>query len=330
MSIARVLWLTRPGSAELRREPVREPGPGEARIRALCSGVAAGLERLIVRGELPEAARAALPPSSVRGAWPAPISFGGALVGVIDAVGAGVSGEHLGERVLLAAPHQEALLAPVGLLRSPPLEPPAARVTLAGALEAAIAALWDAELGLGDRVAVVGLGTLGQLVAWLSRRAGALSVIGVDPDAARAALARSLGASATAASVLSAASELSAAEVIVECSGSPEALAALLVHTAPGARLVVPAFHPAGAALPLEGSLSARTTRLRSSRAASLDPRRRTRARTLVAELLHEPILDQLIGPPVPFGEAPAFFEALARGEGRCPPHTVIAFGGEE
>ena len=326
MTIARVLWLSRPGCAVLQREPVREPGPGEARVRSICSGVAAGLSRLIARGELPEAARSALPPFSLRGTWPGPLAFGSSLVGAIDAVGPGVSGEHLGERVLLAAPHQDTLLAAVGLLRTPPSEPPAARVTLASALESAIAALWDAEIVLGERVVVIGLGTLGQLVAWLARRAGALSVTGVDPDAPRAALAVSLGATDAASSVIAAASEIAAADVVVEACGSAEVLGALLAQVGPGARLVVPAFHAAGAALPLEGAFVARRAGLRSSRAASLDPRRRTRARAMVAELLHEAVLDRLIGPPVPFSEAPAFFAELAQGGARCPPHTVIAY----
>ena len=265
MTIARVLWLSRPGCAVLQREPVREPGPGEARVRSICSGVAAGLSRLIARGELPEAARSALPPFSLRGTWPGPLAFGSSLVGAIDAVGPGVSGEHLGERVLLAAPHQDTLLAAVGLLRTPPSEPPAARVTLASALESAIAALWDAEIVLGERVVVIGLGTLGQLVAWLARRAGALSVTGVDPDAPRAALAVSLGATDAASSVIAAASEIAAADVVVEACGSAEVLGALLAQVGPGARLVVPAFH-------------ARRRLRREARGAAIEPRRQPRS----------------------------------------------------
>jgi L-iditol 2-dehydrogenase len=67
-----------------------------------------------------------------------------------------------------------------------------------------------AQLQAGDTAVVVGLGSIGCLFVQLARRAGA-AVVGVDPLAGRAALARDLGAPATgdAATAATAARELS-------------------------------------------------------------------------------------------------------------------------
>jgi hypothetical protein len=41
VTVARTVWFERPGVAALRREPIPDVGPGEARVRAICSGVMA-------------------------------------------------------------------------------------------------------------------------------------------------------------------------------------------------------------------------------------------------------------------------------------------------
>ena len=74
-----------------------------------------------------------------------------------------------------------------------PPEVPAARAVLAGLVETAVNALWDAGPLVGDRVAVVGAGALGCCVARLLARIPGVSVTLVDVDPSRAAVAAALG-----------------------------------------------------------------------------------------------------------------------------------------
>jgi threonine dehydrogenase-like Zn-dependent dehydrogenase len=327
---ARTLWFERPGVAALRREPLREPGPGEVRVRALCSGVSAGTERLVLLGRVPEAARAIMALPAMRGGFELPVAYGYATVGLVEAVGPGVSGERLGERVFVLHPHQDVLVVPALALRPLPAGPPAERLVLAANLETAINVVWDAEVGLGDRVVVTGLGVVGLLVTWLARRAGASVVVGIDRDPARAALGVALGATAAAASTEATALDVEAADVLIEASGSPALLAALLASAGPEARVVVASWYgDALVGLPLGGRFHPHRVTLRSSQVGNLDPRRRARWTferrwALAGELLADAALDGLIAPSVPLSLAPALYDELARGVPWHPPQRVL------
>jgi threonine dehydrogenase-like Zn-dependent dehydrogenase len=70
---------------------------------------------------------------------------------------------------------------------------PAARAVLAGTVETAVNALWDAAPLVGDRVTVVGAGMVGCCVARLLRRFPGVHVTLVDVDARRGTVADALG-----------------------------------------------------------------------------------------------------------------------------------------
>src|SRR5690606_15785114 len=70
-----------------------------------------------------------------------------------------------------------------------PDDVPVERAVLAGIVETAVNALWDAAPLVGDRVAVVGAGTVGCCVARLLTRIPGVSVTLVDVDPARADVA---------------------------------------------------------------------------------------------------------------------------------------------
>ena len=61
----------------------------------------------------------------------------------------------------------------------------------------ALAAIHDAEIKLGDRVAIFGLGAIGMLALQMARLDGAAQVIAVDPIPERLELAHQLGADLT-------------------------------------------------------------------------------------------------------------------------------------
>lgn len=330
MTIARAVWFERPGVAALREERLRDPAAGEVRVRAIRTGISAGTERLVLRGEVPEEARDAMALPAMRGGFELPIAYGYTVVGVVEAAGAGVDPALVGERVFLLHPHQDVLIARAADLRALPVGPPPERLVLAPSLETALNVIWDAEIALGDRVVVTGLGVVGLLVARLAARAGASSVIGVDPEPDRRALALSLGATGAAAGAEQAAPAIAAADVLIEASASPDALAALVAAAGLEARIVIASWYGAAKApLQLGGRFHPHRVTIRSSQVSRIDPRRAGRwdlARrwSHVCELLHDPHLDALIAPPVPLSAAPSVYVDLARGARWSPPQRIF------
>jgi 2-desacetyl-2-hydroxyethyl bacteriochlorophyllide A dehydrogenase len=330
VTVARAVWFERPGVAALRRQAVPEPGRGEVRVRALCSGVSAGTERLVLLGRVPLAARPIMALPAMGGGFDFPVAYGYATVGVVEAMGAGAAADRVGERVFALHPHQDVFVCREDALRPLPPEPPAERLVLAANLETAINVVWDAEVGLGDRVVVAGLGVVGLLVARLARRAGASMVVGIDRDPGRAALAVALGATAAVTSAEACADDLASADVLVEASGSPALLNTLVAPAGLEARVVVASWYgDAPVALPLGGLFHPHRVTLRSSQVAGLDARRRgrwtpDRRWALVADLLADEALDRLIAPSLPLSEAPALYDELARGAPWNPPQRVF------
>lgn len=126
---------------------------------------------------------------------PREIGYSGA--GWVLAIGEGVSGLRVGQTVAYAAAgHAEAVAPARNHVVPVPEEVPlrhAAFVTVGGI---ALHAVRRAELGLGEVVAVYGLGLVGQLVAMIARAAGCV-VVGIDLDPDRNRLASACGAALT-------------------------------------------------------------------------------------------------------------------------------------
>lgn len=130
-----------------------------------------------------------------------PMALGYSSAGVVIDVGAGVSEFAMGDRVACAgfgyAVHAEAVTVPVNLVTKLPesVSFEDAAFTTLGAI--ALQGIRQATPQLGDNVAVIGLGLLGQLTVQLLQANGC-RVFGIDLDPARVALAHALGATATA------------------------------------------------------------------------------------------------------------------------------------
>ncbi len=136
---------------------------------------------------------------AVRNRLEQPIPLGYSSAGRIAAVGAEAGGWQEGERVACAgqgyACHAEMAYVPRNLaVRLPEnVSFEAGAFTTLGAI--ALQGIRQAEVSLGDRVAVIGLGLLGQLSVQMLKAAGC-QVFGVDVNPARVQLARDLGADA--------------------------------------------------------------------------------------------------------------------------------------
>ena len=124
------------------------------------------------------------------GDFPGPVKYGYLNVGVVEDGPA----ELRGRTVFCLLPAPDAYVVP-GAARSTvvPDDVPPRRAVLAGTVETAVNALWDAAPLVGDRVAVVGAGMVGCCVARLLARIPGVEVTLVDVDPAGADVAAALG-----------------------------------------------------------------------------------------------------------------------------------------
>src|SRR3954471_4562308 len=186
---ATAYWTTSPGHGELRTYELAPPGEGEALVRTLHSGVSRGTELLVHRGGVPTDVAERMRAPFQEGDLPGPVKYGYLSVGVVEQGPAELDGR----TVFCLYPHQDRYVVPAGALTPVPDGVPARRAVLAGTVETAVNAVWDAAPRLGDRVAVVGAGMVGVAVAALLRTfpLGRLQL--VDVDERRAAVAERLG-----------------------------------------------------------------------------------------------------------------------------------------
>ena len=159
-------WLSEPGVGELRSAPLPDPVPGEVLVRTLRSGISRGTETMVFSGGVPASQYATMRAPFQDGEFPGPVKYGYLSVGVVQ-IG---PPELVGRTVFCLHPHQTAYVVPAGAVVVVPEEVQPGRAVLAGTVETAINALWDAAPLLGDRISVVGAGMVGCCVARLLAR----------------------------------------------------------------------------------------------------------------------------------------------------------------
>src|SRR5947207_12277982 len=187
---ANALWYVAPGRAELREEAVAAPAASEVCVRALFGALSRGTERLVCNGLVPASEYERMRPPFMAGAFPFPVKYGYATVGRIEA------GPHeLRERIVFALhPHQSLFTVPAEAVIPVPDGVPPQRAVLAANMETALNALWDGAPGPADRIAVVGGGVVGLLIAYLCARLPGAGGTVVDIASTRPGVAHRIGA----------------------------------------------------------------------------------------------------------------------------------------
>lgn len=300
-----------PGRAEIRSEALPALADGEARVRTLHTGVSRGTEGLVFRGEVPASEAQRMRAPFQVGDFPGPVKYGYVNVGVVEAGPA----ELLGQTVFCLYPHQTLYQVPATAVVPLPAGVPPARAVLAANLETAINALWDASPRLGDRIAVVGGGTLGLLVAWLAAQLPGCEVQVVDNEAGRADVARALGASFA----LPADARLDA-DLVVHTSGQGAGLATALRLAAFEATVLELSWYGSRAvSVALGEAFHSQRLTLKSSQVGHVATAQRVRwshrrRLELALSLLTDPVLDRLITHSAPFLELPSVLERLSTG----------------
>ncbi|MFC4313373.1 bi-domain-containing oxidoreductase [Steroidobacter flavus] len=200
-----------------RTEVAEVPAPRAPRngvsIRTTRSLISAGTERMLVdfgrsgwlekARQQPDRVRQVLQKArtdgllqtidAVRSKLDQPLPLGYCNVGVVVEAGAEANGFSVGDRVVSNGAHAEVVAVPRNLCaRIPPnVSDDAAAFTVLGAI--ALQGIRLAAPTLGERFVVTGLGLIGLMAVQLLRANGC-KVLGIDPDPAKAALAREFGA----------------------------------------------------------------------------------------------------------------------------------------
>ena len=308
-SVSRALWFEAAGVAVLRSEPLGVLAPGHARVRTLWSLISRGTERLVFNGEVPVSVAAEMRAPLQRGEFNFPVKYGYCAVGQVEA---GPTG-WLGKTVFVLHPHQDVFDAPLGMLTEVPAEIPPRRATLAANMETALNALWDSGAGPGDRIAVVGAGVVGLLVAALAARLPGAEVTVFDVAEERRGIAAQNGARFRHAAE---AREMNA-DIVFHTSASSAGLATALACAGFEATLIEMSWYGArGVTAPLGEGFHSKRLKLLSSQVGHVAPARRPRwsqGRRLMkaVELLDDARLDALITDEVAFADLPAALPAI-------------------
>lgn len=304
-------------------EEVAIPRVGEREIlvRAVRSGISVGTELTLFRGVHPNLT------TKKWGYWTSyPIYPGYELAGVVEAVGSGVSGFRVGDRVISLAPHQSwAIARPESTATLPE------SVSYDEALTAVLAtttmhAIRRAAIEYGDTVAVVGVGVVGLLALQHAKLAGARRVIAIDTNEQRLQLAREVAADEVFNPVEGQPDfGETGPDVVIEAAGNEAALRSAIEYVRDRGRVVVLGYHAKPETYLLGDDFYHKELLLIATRATGpkpgMDPSyvRWTSETSLryAVELIGAGKIHAscMLGPVLPWDELPALYDRLDAGE---------------
>lgn len=306
---ARAFWIEAETTAGFRPAAV-DPGPGDVVVATRYSGISRGTEALVFRGGVPRSEHARMRAPLQEGQFPFPVKYGYAAVGKV------ISGPaDLADRMAFVLhPHQDRFAAPAGMAIPLPAGVPPRRAVLAANAETALNIVWDAGIGPGDRVAVVGAGVVGALAGWIAARIPEVEVTLVDVNETRAGLANALGCSFALPGKAD-----GSCDVVIHASASGSGLATALELAGREACVVEASWY---GDRPVEVVLGAhfhsQRLRLVASQVGSIPPTRsprwthRRRLETALA-LLVDPSVEALISGETSFADLPESYGEILR-----------------
>ena len=272
------IFFLGPGQLELRDVPIPDPGPGEVVVKVVAALTCGTDLKGYLRGH-----RLFVPP----------MPFGHEFAGLISAVGAGVAGWRAGDAVTAAnsAPcntcfycrrsrqqlcedldnrfnwgaFAESIRVPAHIvaqnMRRVPAALPFAQAALIEPLACALHGVRDAEIQLGDTVAIIGAGAQGLMQVQLARTRGAGQVIVIGRAHGRLERARQLGAHITISTLdddpIARVRELTSgrgADIVLESAGSAATWQLALALARPGATAVMFSGLPGGTEVPFDAT----------------------------------------------------------------------------
>ncbi len=338
----RSLVFTAPHQVDIVESALPPPQAGQVVVETAVSGISAGSELLVYRGQMPRDLAVDDTIAALDGVFAYPVRYGYAAVGYVRDLGAEVDPSWQDRLVFAFQPHASHFVTDVANLRPlPPSLAPEAGVFLPN-METAVSLIMDGSPVVGERVAVVGQGVVGLLVTWLLAHMPLETLVTVDGLALRRRWSQEMGAATTlppealddAVRALAGSSPEAGpdgADLTFELSGNPKALDAAIALTGFGGRIVVGSWYGEKRAdVDLGGRFHRAHMRLISSQVSHLGPRwlaRWTKPRRLaVAEgLLASCGPERLVTHRFPLESAAAAYALLDQSPGEAV-QTVLTY----
>ena len=300
--LSQSLWYIEPGQAEIRSETLGPLPTESVQVRTLFSALSRGTESLVYRGLVPQSEYVRMAAPWMGGAFPFPVQYGYSNVGRIES-----GPSHLIDQLVFALrPHQTVYQASLSQVIALPPGLSAQRAVLAANMETALNAVWDAAPGPGDRIAVIGGGVVGCLVAYLCGHLPGAEVTLVDINPDRALIANALGVAFAGPTVAP-----SDCDVVFHCSATAAGLTTAIAAAGDEALVLELSWYgTTPVEVPLGGAFHSRQIRLQSSQVGHIATSHRPRwtyQRRLRAALgmLTDPRLDVLLSHPIAFADLP-------------------------
>ncbi|WP_395729553.1 zinc-binding alcohol dehydrogenase [Nakamurella sp.] len=308
---AAAFWVREPGVGEIRPVTLPEPGPDEVLVRTGHSGISRGTETLVFTGRVPVSQHDRMRAPFQEGDLPGPVKYGYLNVGVVQTGRA----ELRGRTVFCLYPHQTDYVVPASAVTVVPDGVPPARAVLAGTVETAINACWDARPLVGDRICVVGAGMVGCSVAGVLAGLPGARVTLVDVDESRAAVAHCLGVG-----FARPADAPDGQDLVFHASATSDGLALALRLLRPEGEVIELSWYGDRAvSVPLGEAFHSGRLAVRASQVGAVAPARRGHRSmgdrlALALELLRDDRFDALLSGESTFAELPRLLPALASG----------------
>ncbi|MEE2657398.1 MAG: zinc-binding alcohol dehydrogenase [Candidatus Latescibacterota bacterium] len=221
-----------PGEVAVEDVSLRPPDSGEVHLRAHTTLISPGTERAFLLG---------LPNTSQE----YPQRPGYNFTGEVVALGEGVEELTIGQRVVAAARHACDVVIAASQVVPVPDGVAHEQAVFFNMLGIALQGVRRSRLELGESVVIMGQGQVGLLAMMLSRIAGAVPVVALDPDARRRGVSEKVGVdrvldSSDKAAVRDLLADLGGgADVVIEATGAPQPIPTAFHLARRGGRVVL-------------------------------------------------------------------------------------------
>ena len=181
MLTAQTLWHIDPSSSQLISEAIDEVH-GKL-LEARYSMISTGTELLVAGGKVPPSMQEKMKVPHMKGSFAFPLSYGYSCI---------AADEH-GNSYHLMHPHSSKMVVPAEELFPLANKAPQSRYALISNMETVVNAIWDAGLSKDDRIAIIGAGNIGGMLALVLREIHGLEADIEDQNPERIGLLQQLG-----------------------------------------------------------------------------------------------------------------------------------------
>ena len=331
---AQTLYFTALGSVERRPTELAVPTGEQLLVETAASGVSAGSELLVYRGEVPEDLPVDETIDALDGSFEYPLAYGYSAVGEVVAAGDDAT-TWVGDRVFAFVPHADRFLATPDTVVRLPDDVTTAAATLLPTIETATNLTLDGAPRIGEQVTVFGAGPVGLCTIAALARFPLAGLRVVEPLAHRREVARAFGADAVVEPGDPAAgypeADATGADLVYELSGKPATLDAAVDAAGYDSRVVVGSWYGSKrASVDLGGSFHRDRIDLVSSQVSTIAPELRgrwdrSRRFDVALDRLATLDADALVTHRVPFSEAGRAYELLDE-RADDPLHVVFEY----